>query len=402
MKQGDVIAGYRLVSEPTNANGGKCIWAFAEREGKQYFLKRFLEPKRPREGASGSAVSLRIRRQACEEFEERHRGIMRRLRPDARGGGNLVLAVDFFHERSTYYKVTERIDTASLAEPHTLAPAHRAVLLKTLGSSLKLLHDIEVVHGDLKPANVLVQRREGATFHTAKLIDFDDSYVSGQPPGRDDIAGDSLYGAPEWRRYVQGDELIEEPDLTTAVDIFALGLMTHLYLTGAVPGFDERFGSPADAVNAEEALALDARLSDPAYELVRDMTAWDPGARPSIETFLAVLGEADVCALGEPRERRAPRPAAPAPAPAPVPVPGGSAPAEPGAPAGDDEPGDGGADGDGEGDAEGAPRTSRVRANLTGGARAPGTGPGPVHDDGGTAPRPSRVRFNPRSRRSTS
>ncbi|MEK8170925.1 lipopolysaccharide kinase InaA family protein [Streptomyces sp. M19] len=210
VKTGDVIGGYLVVTEPTNADGGKCVWAFAEKDGTEYFLKRFLEPKRPREGSGGSAASRRIRMATCQEFEDRHRSIMKRLRPDVRGAGNLVLATDFFHEGSTYYKVTERIDNTSLEEPESLGTREKAVLLRTLGTSLKLLHAIDVVHGDLKPANVLVQKREAAAFHTAKLIDFDDSYLSGEPPGREDVAGDSLYGAPEWRRYVQGDASVED------------------------------------------------------------------------------------------------------------------------------------------------------------------------------------------------
>lgn len=30
MKLGQVIKGYRIVSRPTNADAGKCVWAFAE------------------------------------------------------------------------------------------------------------------------------------------------------------------------------------------------------------------------------------------------------------------------------------------------------------------------------------------------------------------------------------
>lgn len=315
MKLGDEISGYHVVTEPTNANGGKCMWAFAEKDGRQYFLKRFLEPKRPREGSTASAASRRIRMEVCQEFEERHRGIMKRLRPDARGGGNLVLATDFFHEGSTYYKVTERIDTTTLEKPQTLEPRQKAVLLKTLGLSLQLLHDIDVVHGDLKPLNVLIQKRDGAAFHSAKLIDFDDSYLSGGPPGRQDIAGDSLYGAPEWRRYVQEDESVQPEHLTTAVDVFALGLMTHEYLTGNLPAHDERYGSPADAVNAGEALRLDSRLSDSLQGLIRATTSLQPGKRPRMGTYLKALKDPAVCALVHRRPgtavSKAPPPAAP-------------------------------------------------------------------------------------------
>ncbi|MFD4762961.1 protein kinase [Streptomyces sp. NPDC058439] len=390
MKQGDEIAEYRVVSEPTNANGGKCMWAFAEKDGHQYFLKRFLEPKRPREGSTASAASRRIRLEVCQEFEDRHRGIMKRLRPDARGGGNLVLATDFFHEGSTYYKVTERIDTSSLEKPQALEPRQKAVLLKTLALSLQLLHDIDVVHGDLKPLNVLVQKREGVTFYSAKLIDFDDSYVSGRPPGRQEVAGDSLYGAPEWRRYVQEDKAVQPEHLTTAVDVFALGLMTHYYLTGALPGYSDRYGSPADAVNAGESLVLDPRLTDSMQGLVRAMTTPAPRNRPRMATYLKALKDPQVCALVHRRPGTA-KPASTEP-PAPEPRSGGSG--EPGGT---------------------ATRTSRVRANLgRGKVPAPTTPPAsspppspPTAEAKGETPTPtagrtSRVRINLGDRRRTS
>ncbi|WP_030211717.1 protein kinase domain-containing protein [Streptomyces bikiniensis] len=382
MKKGDTIAGYRIVTDPTNANGGKCIWAFAEKDGGQYFIKQFLEPKRPRDDAADSK-SVRIRREVAQEFEQRHRRIMKRLRPDTLGGGNLVLATDFFHEGSTYYKVTERIDTSSLERPQSLEPRQKTVLLKTLGSSLKQLHDSGTVHGDLKPLNVLVQKREGAAFHSAKLIDFDDSYDSGNPPNPEDISGDSVYGAPEWRRYLRGDGTAGPEDLTCAVDVFALGLMTHLYVTGGLPSYDARFGSPADAVNAGEELRLDPRLSDELLDLVRRMTSADPRARPDAAAFLAALSDPGVCVLqhrrpgttapgaktaapapaapsAKPEERRTSRvrstfgrreetdarPAVPAPAPPPTETPAAPAAGEP-APAP-------------------APGASRVRINLGG------------------------------------
>ncbi|WP_327672194.1 MULTISPECIES: protein kinase domain-containing protein [unclassified Streptomyces] len=368
MKQGDVIAGYRITTPPTNANGGKCIWAFAEKSGSAYFIKQFLEPKRPK-GDARDSPSLRIRRQLAQEFEERHRTIMKRLRPDAPGGGNLVLATDFFPEGSTYYKVTERIDTSSLEKPQALEPRQKMVLLKTLGTSLKQLHDIDVVHGDLKPLNVLVQKRDDAAFHTAKLIDFDDSYVAGKPPEPKDISGDSAYGAPEWRRYVQEDGTVEAGQLTCAVDVFALGLMTHLYLTGELPRHDGRFGSPADAVNAGERLVLDPRVSNEIQGLLRAMTQQDPKQRPRMATYLKALSDPKVCAL-QPR-----RPGTTTPK---------KGPAERSSPP--------------------SSRTSRIRSNLTPrpAPAEPAPTPTPTPTEPDTAPpsaepparRPSRVRIN--------
>ncbi|HKS44285.1 MAG TPA: lipopolysaccharide kinase InaA family protein [Amycolatopsis sp.] len=309
MKLGDVINGYRIVSEPTNNSGGNCLWAFAERGGKQFFIKCFLEPKRPRADSTASETSKRLRLEECQEFENRHYEIMKLLRPDAAGGGNLVLAKDFFCEGSTYYKATERIETSTLDKPQSLDPRKKQVLLRTLVLSLKQLHDIDVVHGDLKPGNVLVQRRSANAFYTAKLIDFDDSYLAGQPPDPSLIGGDVRFGAPEWRRYIQQDDSVQPRFLTTAVDIFALGLMTYYYLTGDLPRFPERFDSPADAVNAGVTLNLDGRLSSGMRQLVTSMTARAPGARPTIADVLDQLGNQDICALIRRTRPAAARPA---------------------------------------------------------------------------------------------
>ncbi|MEU0523630.1 protein kinase domain-containing protein [Streptomyces niveus] len=385
MKQGDVFQGFRIVTEPTNANGGKCVWAFAEKDGSQYFVKQFLDPKRPRDDDTRDTESLRIRRQVAREFEDRHRTIMRRLPPNTPGGGNIVLATDFFHVGSTYYKVTERIDTSSLEKPQALEPRQKMVLLKTLGTSLKLLHDIDVVHGDLKPLNVLVQKRDGAAFHTAKLIDFDDSYTQGNPPPPADISGDSVYGAPEWRRYVQGDASVGPEHLTCAVDVFALGLMTHQYLTGELPLYEERYGSPADAVNAGEQLQFNTRLSDSMLGLLRAMTAPAPGRRPRLATFLKALSDPKVCVL----QHRRPGTAAPKADPAaevpteppvrtsrvrtnlkPMTRPGTEPPAPSSAPAPEPEAEPSSEPADKASAANPAPRSSRVRINL--GNRDPG------------------------------
>lgn len=303
MKKGDIIRGYRITEDPTNNGGGNCVWAFAEKDGKQYFVKSFLDPKRPRGGSTASPASQRRRLEACAEFERRHRSIMDKLSPDAAGGGNLVLAVDFFHEGSTYYKVTERISVVTLEKPQSLDPKKKLVLIRTLALSLRLLHDIGVVHGDLKPGNVLIQKKDGNTYHTAKLIDFDDSYVAGQPPEREDIGGDTSFGAPEWLRYLKGDPAVGPEHLTTQVDLFALGLMTHQYLTGALPGFPDRFDSAAHAVNSDVPLRVDDRLTDEMREIITDLTARAPGRRPTLAALVARLTDADICALSR-RSRR--------------------------------------------------------------------------------------------------
>lgn len=307
MKLKEDIKGYRIITSPTNSGGGMCVWAFASKGSRDYFIKEFLHPKWPLPESMGSEASKVVRRAECNEFERRHREVMGRLRDATTtpGGGNLVTAVDFFRFGTTFYKVTERIATESLTSLEDLSTRERAVIFRTLVLSLQMLHRKNIVHGDLKPANVLIQRVPGGSLQTAKLIDFDDSYLSGEPPPRDQIVGDSLYAAPEWFGYTMNDELVKPGMLTKASDIFALALLFHHYLTGELPAYDRtRFSAPGQAVNARQRLVPDPRLNSRFTALFGQMTATKPAERPAIDQVFNQLKNDTMLSVSEPSVAR--------------------------------------------------------------------------------------------------
>jgi serine/threonine protein kinase len=301
MRAGEVINGYGVITEPTNSGGGMCVWAFAGKGGREYFIKEFLQPKWPTPESMGSPAGKERRRADCQEFERRHNEIMRRLAhaTTTPGGGNLVTAVDFFRSGTTYYKVTEKIVTASLASLRDLPVRERAVILRTLVLSLQMLHRKEIVHGDMKPANVLIQKVPESSLHTAKLIDFDDSYLSGNPPPRDQIVGDSVFGAPEWFSYTKKESTVLPGALTRAADIFALGLLFHHYLTDSLPGYESpRFSAPGQAVSAGQRLTVDGRLSPGLLGLLDRMLAPASGDRPMVDQVFNELRNEALLATG--------------------------------------------------------------------------------------------------------
>ena len=303
MRYGQDINGYRVVTQPSNQNAGKCVWAFAERDGKEFFIKEFLDPKIPRTDGMGSVEDKQRRFAECARFEAWHHNLRTLLRPDDERAGNLVLAVDFFPKDSRFYKVTRRIHGAEVI-PHRLTPDQQRVLLCTLADSLQLLHDKGFVHGDLKPENVLPHRPEHSDFYTAKLIDFDDAYLAGQPPPREEIGGDPRYGAPEWLRYLQGDETVEAAGLTQAADVFAFALLIHTYLFGALPSHDTAHDSPAAAVAAGAPLVWDSRAGAGLVTLLDALTQPDPAARPSMASAAEVLASPALFATAAPSRVR--------------------------------------------------------------------------------------------------
>jgi serine/threonine protein kinase len=287
-RAGDVLNGYRLLEDFRVVGAGLSEWSFAERGGRIFFIKRFLSPTFPEDDAPGSERIKAKKRARCAAFEAHHRGIQAAMAPLTTYGGNLIATLDFFRIGAKYYKVTEKVDVAGLHPSDVAALSFPAqlVLLKTVAHSLKILHDLHIVHSDLKPSNVLIKRTELG--YTTKLIDFDSSYVVGKPPPPEDIVGTMNYYSPELVRYIQGTGGPE--NLSEASDIFALGLIYAEYLTGSVPAFDPTYHEPAIAVLHGERLTLGpSGAPAPVVELVEQMMLADSSARPTVTKVHAAL-----------------------------------------------------------------------------------------------------------------
>ncbi|MCU1406084.1 MAG: serine/threonine protein kinase [Glaciihabitans sp.] len=283
MKAGDVINGYLILEDFKVVGAGLSKWTFAERAGRSYFIKEFLSPTYPDDAAPGSEKTKAKKRARCATFEAQHRGMQNALAPLSAYGGNLIVTLDFFRAGAKYYKVTEKVDAEDLGPAGISALSFRQqlVLMKSVAHSLKILHDLRIVHGDLKPSNILVKRTELG--YTSKLIDFDSSYIAGRPPGPEEIVGTINYYSPELLGYIQ-EAGVAPTELGVASDVFALGLIYTEFLTGSMPPFDAAtYHEPAVAVRSGEVLRIprDGILPELA-DLVDRMMLAVPANRPSI------------------------------------------------------------------------------------------------------------------------
>jgi eukaryotic-like serine/threonine-protein kinase len=290
VKAGDVINGYQILEDFRVVGAGLSKWTFAAKDGREYFIKEFLSPTWPDEHAPGSAQTKMRKRQRCAAFERHHRRVQAALAEVSGLGGNLIVTLDFFRWRAKYYKVTEKVEVAGLepADVAALAFPDQLVLLKTVAHSLRILHDRGIVHGDLKPSNVLIKRTELG--YTTKLIDFDNAYLAGEPPPPEEIVGTMNYYSPELVGYIQ-ETGTAAAELTQKADIFALGLIYAEYLTGAPPAFDTAHQYAGVAARAGEVLRLPpTSLPTPVVELVDRMLLADPTVRPTIaETHTTLM-----------------------------------------------------------------------------------------------------------------
>ena len=290
MKAGDVINGYTILEDFKVVGAGLSKWTFAEREGRTYFIKEFLSPTYPDDDAPGSEKTKARKRARCATFEAHHQGIRKALAPLSAYGGNLIVTLDFFRWGAKYYKVTEKVDAVGLeaADIAALDLRTQLVLMKTVAHSLKILHDLRIVHSDLKPSNIMIKRTELG--YTTKLIDFDSSYIAGNPPPAAEIIGTINYYSPELLGYIQ-EAGVEPAALGVASDVFALGLIYTEYLTGAPPPFDvATYHEPSVAARSGAVLRIPRTGIDPGMaDLVDRMLSTDPALRPTISDVHAAL-----------------------------------------------------------------------------------------------------------------
>ena len=288
-----VIKGYELTSG-WKVIGGMSEVAFARKDGRDWFIKKFITPKYPLPDSPGSEKTKERQRKKCEAFEKRHKDINGRIASCCGLGGNLIYAIDFFREGSCYYKINEKIDTEdmSISDICKLDNRNLLVIMRSLVSSLKILHNAKIVHGDLKPDNILIKLTSTGTY-TTKLIDFDDSYISGYPPeDHSSLVGTPEYYSPELYKYIIDEEgLVSGKTLTTKSDMFALGIILAEYLTGSKPIIPDKYSGTYSAVadGAPISFVHSEHLTYAMERLLRKLLDLDPFKRPSIDEVFRSL-----------------------------------------------------------------------------------------------------------------
>ena len=282
----EIIEGYCCQGEWKTAANGDYI--FAHKDGREFFLKRFQEPKYPEEGLSADFRDKKIKR--CEQFSQERRKIIVALQQVSQGNGNILTPQEFFLNKPYYYQASLKStqQEATISQIVKLPEEKRMLLIKTLCMDLMKIHSVKIVHGDLKPENILISRSQNGEL-ICKLIDFDDSYFSQKPPLPADTMGTEEYWSPELAEYKVTEATSLASNITCQSDIFALGLILHEYCTGKMPDTPGG-GNAYEYVYEGGILTADKSIkSEKLQSLINSMLLYDPDKRPTSKQIVEQL-----------------------------------------------------------------------------------------------------------------
>lgn len=293
LKVTQMLGRYELTSALSNKNAGSCRWCFAIRGGQEHFIKEFLEPKHPETDTTSSPEKKEKKLKKCREFETRKTKMYRAINECS--DGNLTRITDFFRVGAKYYMVMPKIKALKMEVGEIAGlPEHmKRRICVIIAHAIAQLHSVRFVHADIKHTNIMFVHSK-ANRLTAKVIDYDAGFFEDDPPRNSEaIAGDINYFSPEVYRAWREEGMY----LTCKMDIFAMGVLFHQYLTGNLPGFDaEEFGSVGEAVSFGETAQVSWDMPVDIHKLICKMLESDPNKRPTAQEVFDVLSGADVAA----------------------------------------------------------------------------------------------------------
>lgn len=149
---------------------------------------------------------------------------------------NIVQIFDFGQHQSGYYMAMEFIDGEDLAvilrrarvQQSPLPPEQVVNIIKGVASALDYAHNHGVIHRDVKPSNIMLNREDEPI-----LTDF--GLVMLPMQGSQATLG-TVFGTPH---YVSPEQAISSADAVPASDIYSLGVILFEIMTGQVPFDDE-------------------------------------------------------------------------------------------------------------------------------------------------------------------
>jgi eukaryotic-like serine/threonine-protein kinase len=232
-------------------------------------------------------VAIKLLRSAIASDGDNAHRFQREARTLARlAHEHIVRVFDFATSDGQSFLVMEHVDGRNLAaatrERLPLSPADAVAYVHPVALALAYAHAQGVVHRDLTPSNILVERESGRVVAT----DFGLARVARSSGSL--TAPGALLGTPEF----WSPEQALGRDSDEPADVYALGCILFLLLSGHLPFEGEDRLAVGLRRAHEDAPSLRTRLPhgpEPLVRLVDSLLARDPERRPAASTVAAAL-----------------------------------------------------------------------------------------------------------------
>ena len=215
---GDMLGPYRLI-RPLGQGGMSVVW-LAERDDGQ--IRRQVALKMPHAGPGQALLAERLRRERDILASLEHRHIARLYDVGTTPQGLPFMALEYI----------EGQPLPAYCDAHQLNVFERLNLFLHVLSAVQYAHTKLVLHRDLKPSNILVNEQGEVKlldFGIAKLIR--DSETGPVAPSTELTQHNGHVLTPD---YAAPEQIAGKP-LTTASDVYALGVILFELLTGQRP-----------------------------------------------------------------------------------------------------------------------------------------------------------------------
>jgi len=143
----------------------------------------------------------------------------------------ITRVIELLEDSSSYYIISEVVPGGELYDyiikNKMFDERIAAKFVKQILLAINYMHQQNIVHRDIKPENVLIQSITAKDI-TLKLTDFGFATIMNPAKGESQVLGSPLYMAPE---------IVRQEIYNSKVDIWSIGVLTHILLSGCPPFF---------------------------------------------------------------------------------------------------------------------------------------------------------------------
>ncbi len=254
------IGRYQIVSEIGRGAMGRVFLALDPVIERQVALK-VMAPQNEFESKEWAEARERFLLEARAAGRIKHPGVV------------TIFDADRDRETDTAYIAMEFIEGQSLSELlktcSPLPPAQALPLIEQVALALHAAHEGDLVHRDVKPANILIDKKG-----VAKLTDFGITKFR----AHDLTAAGKVLGSPSY----MSPEQVRGEEIDGRADLFALGVVLYECLTGALPFEGESLATVTYNILEVDPLSSDEiriSLGSELVEIIRRSIQKNPAKR---------------------------------------------------------------------------------------------------------------------------